>query len=135
MQPARCPVIRSETSLRALDAPPLLLRKRRFPNTVQRKKVTTMSILAYRAKWQPMETAPLDGRTIQAEIPGHGSDNLIAFAAVGVDENGDEAFGWQFVSEQEPPESWTYGVCWALNEDNQPSVKPTRWKPFFERKS
>lgn len=27
--------------------------------------------------WQDMESAPRDGTHIQAEIPGHGSDNVI----------------------------------------------------------
>ena len=29
--------------------------------------------------WQPMETAPKDGTEIQAEIPGNGADNVIAW--------------------------------------------------------
>ena len=71
--------------------------------------------------WQPIETAPRDGTFIQAKIPGHGSDNIICWCF---------NLGWAFVyDDQEPPECWTDAVCWAVNEDLRPSVKPTEWKP------
>jgi hypothetical protein len=82
--------------------------------------------------WQPIETAPTDGTAIQAEIPGHGADNIIAFHMGLVDEEGDDCGGWCFVEDQEPPDSWTDGWCWAVNEDGEPSVQPTRWKPLPE---
>jgi hypothetical protein len=82
------------------------------------------------ANWQPIETAPLNGTPIQAEIPNNGSDNVIAFLPNYVDEAGDDCGAWSFVSEQEPPDCWTDGVCWDLNEDGKPSVKPVRWKPL-----
>lgn len=70
--------------------------------------------------WQPMETAPRDGTAFQAKIPGHGADNVIAWT--------DGA--WAFTSEQEPPDCWTDGYCWDVNEDGAPSVQPTHWKPL-----
>lgn len=80
------------------------------------------------SEWQSMGTAPKDGTAIQAEIPGNGSDNMIAWFDNLIDSNGVSCGGWQFVSEQEPPDSWTDGTCWAVNEDGVSSVPPTRWK-------
>ena len=77
-----------------------------------------------------MDSAPLDGTAIQAVIPGHGADNIIAWDDRLIDENGDDCGGWYIASDQEPPESWTDGVCWAQNEDGEQSVKPTYWKPL-----
>lgn len=80
------------------------------------------------ADWQPIETAPRDGTSIQAKIPGHGSDNIIAWQGGFLDNEEKECGGWCFMSEQEPPDSWTDGVCWAENEDGVSSVSPTHWK-------
>ncbi len=83
-----------------------------------------------RCEWQPIETAPRDGTDIQAEIPGHGSDNVIAWQVDAfLDESG-PCGGWAFTTEQEPPDCWTDGVCWGQNEDGVASVRPTRWKPL-----
>ncbi len=78
--------------------------------------------------WYPILTAPKDGTAIQARIPGHGDDNVIAWFDGLLDEQERDCGGWQFVSEQEPPECWTDGVCWTLNADGVPSVQPTHWK-------
>lgn len=83
--------------------------------------------------WQPIETAPRDGTPIQAEIPGNGSDNIIAWVGGYLDSDERECSCWVFVEDQEPPDDWTDGVCWEVNEDGVPSVKPTRWKPLGER--
>lgn len=77
--------------------------------------------------WQPIETAPLD-RDIQARIPGHGEDNVIAWQTGLFDSDGNDCGGWAFTTEQEPPECWTDGFCWSVNEDGVPSVQPTHWK-------
>jgi len=74
--------------------------------------------------WQPIETAPRNGRTIQARIPGHGDDNLISYEFIG-----DDAWGWTFTTDQEPPDDWTDGWCWAVNDAGNASTQPTRWKP------
>lgn len=79
---------------------------------------------------QPMETAPRDGTEIQAEIPGHGADNVIAWHNGFLDSDEKECGTWVFTRDQEPPDCWTDGVCWDKNEDGVPSVKPTRWKPL-----
>jgi hypothetical protein len=81
-------------------------------------------------EWQPIETAPLDGTAIQARIPGHGSDNVIACHDGFLDSDGQDCASWVFVTEKEPPDCWTDGVCWEINEDGNASVKPTHWKPL-----
>ena len=79
--------------------------------------------------WQPIETAPLDGTEIQARIPGHGADNVIAWQHNAfMNTAGDDCGGWAFTRDQEPPDSWTDGICWEVNEDGEPSTQPTEWK-------
>ena len=85
------------------------------------------------ARWQPIETAPRDGTPIQARIPGHGSDNIIAWLDGLLDSEGNDCGGWAFVEDQEQPDCWTDGVCWKVNEDNQRSVHPTHWKSLTLR--
>lgn len=87
--------------------------------------------------WQPIDTAPRDGTAFQAKIPGNGSDNIIAWAGGLLDGQGEPCGGWQFVEDQEPPDCWTDGICWAVNEDGEPSVQPTHWKalPAADAKS
>lgn len=80
--------------------------------------------------WQSIDTAPTNGEWIQAEIPGHGSDNVIAWREGYLDSDNKDCGSWTFMTDQEPPQCWTDGVCWAVNEDGVPSVKPTRWKPL-----
>ena len=80
--------------------------------------------------WRSMENAPRDGTWIQAEVPGHNSDFVIAFIPGYVGDNDEDVGAWTIMTEQEPPDDWTDGVCWALNEDNKPSTLPSRWKPL-----
>lgn len=84
--------------------------------------------------WQPIETAPKDGTAFQAEIPGHGSDNIIAWFRGFVDSGGYICSAWAFVEDQEAPDDWTDGVCWEVNEDGVKSTPPTRWKPLKNTK-
>lgn len=81
------------------------------------------------SRWKPIATAPKDGTWIQARIPGHGSDNVIAWLEVYDTKNGSWG-GWTFMTEQEPPDDWTDGVCWKVNEDGKPSTPPTHWMPL-----
>jgi hypothetical protein len=80
------------------------------------------------SEWQSIETAPKDGTPFQAKIPRHGSDNIIAWQGGLLDTDNRSCGGWTFVEDQEPPDSWTDGICWAVNEDGEPSVQPTHWK-------
>ena len=78
--------------------------------------------------WRPIETAPKDGTAIQAKIPNHGSDNIIAWLPGLLDSDGNTCSGWAFIEDQEPPDDWTDGVCWAVNEDGVASTQPSAWK-------
>lgn len=80
--------------------------------------------------WQTMKTAPRDGTPIQARIPGNGSDNVIAWTDGLLDSDEHPCGGWQFVEDQEPPDDWTDGICWTVNEDGKQSTLPTEWKPL-----
>jgi hypothetical protein len=82
------------------------------------------------ADWQPIETAPRDGTAIQARIPGNGSDNIIAWEGGLLNSEGEYCGCWSFVEDQEPPDDWTDGICWTVNEDGKPSTQPTEWKPL-----
>lgn len=79
--------------------------------------------------WYPIVTAPKDGTAIQARIPGHGDDNVIAWlGGLVADNEVDECWAWHFVEDQEPPECWTDGICWASNAEGIASVQPTHWR-------
>lgn len=80
------------------------------------------------AEWQPMDTAPQDGTAIQARIPGNGSDNIIAWDNTLLNSANEPCGGWSFVEDQEPPDDWTDGICWTVNEDGKPSTRPTEWR-------
>jgi hypothetical protein len=83
--------------------------------------------------WQPISTAPKDGTAIQARIPGHGEDNVIAWQHDALlDSEGLPCGAWAFVTEQEPPDDWTDGWCWEVNEDGVSSSWPTHWKPAMD---
>lgn len=77
--------------------------------------------------WREMALAPRDGSEIQARIPGHGSDNVIAWSGGLLTSDGDDCGAWMFTRDQEPPECWTDGICWSVNEDGEPSVLPDAW--------
>lgn len=76
-----------------------------------------------------MDTAPKDGTPIRAMIPAYG-DNLIAWFHGLEDSSGAECGGWQWMESGEPPNSWTDGICWDVNEDGVASVQPIAWKPL-----
>jgi hypothetical protein len=83
--------------------------------------------------WQPISTAPRDGSEIQARIPGNGSDNVIAWIGGLLNSENKDCGSWAFTREdQEPPDCWTEGICWEVNEDGGPSIQPTQWKPLPE---
>ena len=82
-------------------------------------------------EWAHISTAPTD-KPIQAKIPGHGSDNIIQWTDGFMDANGDPCSCWMFVEDQEPPESWSDGVCWEVNSEGEQSTLPTHWKEVPE---
>jgi hypothetical protein len=86
------------------------------------------------SEWHDIATAPKDETEIQARIPGHGEDNVIAWVGGALlDSDGAECGGWAFTSEdQEPPDCWTDGWCWLVNADGESSAWPTHWKPLAQ---
>ena len=83
------------------------------------------------AKWQKIDTAPRDGTEILAKIPGYfGGIYTIAWLPGFVDADGNECSCWVMEDSLDVPPSWTDGVCWARNEDGEPSVQPTHWRPI-----
>lgn len=83
--------------------------------------------------WRDIATAPIDGTPIQAKIPGHGSDNIIAWHDGFLDDNENDCGCWCFIEDQEPPDCWTDGVCWKTNEAGEKSVQPTHWKTIAKQ--
>lgn len=82
------------------------------------------------AKWQKIDTAPRDGTEILAKIPGYGSGHIISWQLGFEDRHERDCGCWVIADNLEPPPCWTDGVCWALNEDGEPSVQPTHWRPI-----
>lgn len=80
--------------------------------------------------WQSMETAPMDGTAFQARVPGHGSDFIIARVDGLLGMDGEDCSSWAVVEDQEPPDDWCDGVCWASNSEGNPSTPPDAWKPL-----
>ena len=83
-------------------------------------------------EWRLIETAPKDGTPFQARIPGYGDDNVIAWFEGLLDTDDLDCGGWCFVEDQEPPDCWTEGVCWEVNDRGERSIYPTHWKPRSE---
>ncbi len=79
---------------------------------------------------RPMDTAPKDGTAFLAEIPGHGSENIISWQRWFLDYNFKVCGCWCFDEGQDEPDSWTDGSCWDENDAGEPSVQPTGWKPL-----
>jgi hypothetical protein len=81
-------------------------------------------------KWQPIETAPKDGSPFLALVNG------VAYAIAWTDgllnSDEDDCGGWYIADYQEPPASWTDGVCCEINGDGQRSAQPTGWKPLTQ---
>jgi len=74
--------------------------------------------------WQPIETAPRDGTEVWLRAGAY------EFRAYAQDLDVEEGY-WAWVSAQEDdtPPSWTDGICWSRNEDDEPSTPPTHWRP------
>lgn len=93
---------------------------------------TELNFLENVSNFSPIDTAPRDGTLIQAVIPNHGSDNVIAWQNGFADGEGGDCGCWCFMSDQAPPACWTDGVCWESNEDGIASIQPIQWKKLSE---
>ena len=79
-------------------------------------------------EWRDIKSAPKDGTPIRAKIEGYGGDNIIAWHEGFIDVNGNDCGCWCYL-EGEPPECWSDGIYWEVNEDLKRSAQPTHWKP------
>lgn len=78
--------------------------------------------------WKDIGTAPCD-LVIEVLIPREPHPRLVYWVNGFKDASGDTCGGWQIGDDGEAPPSWSDGVCWASNADDEPSVKPTHWRP------
>lgn len=76
--------------------------------------------------WQPIETAPKDGRTVKLRT-ADGLEFDASYEFGFSNSGGEDCCCWVgFVNH---PIDWTDGVCWAVNEDHKQSTLPTHWLP------
>lgn len=73
--------------------------------------------------WQPIETAPKTGESIILRA------GKWRFEAQWTHLDGDTC-GWAASYEGEHPPCWCDGFCWGSNSNEQPSLRPTHWKPL-----
>lgn len=80
--------------------------------------------------WEPIETAPRDNKTAIIVLTETGRIFKATYRfCVSENEHG-ECDAW-CVDEDDPrPDCWTEGLCWAENEDGNPSDQPAYWKPL-----
>lgn len=81
-------------------------------------------------EWQPIETAPKDMTRIRLKTPSRSNGFEASWQPGFVDEAGEDCACWVAFDEGEEPPCWTDGVCWASNEDDEPSELPTHWMPL-----
>ena len=80
--------------------------------------------------WQPMETAPRD-RCIAVLLEDNVTTGFVWWEEGLIDSNGNDCGGWSWVDE-EPPDSWTEGYCWEVNEDLKRSMQPVCWRELTD---
>lgn len=83
-------------------------------------------------EWLPISSAPKDGTVIQVKIPDHGSDCIVSWEGGLLDTKNRDCGGWHWMTDREPPDCWTDGVCWEVNESGERSIEPTHWMPLPE---
>lgn len=74
-------------------------------------------------EWQPIETAPKDGTDILLRVGTRYFE--------GRWESIDDYPCWVSTHEDDHPVCWTDGVCWSINESEEPSEQPTHWQPLL----
>lgn len=77
------------------------------------------------ADWQSIETAPRDGTMIWLRLAS--GYEMPAVWMNGFESEKGECGAWCAWSENMIPPSWTDGVCWAANENDEPSDHPIGW--------
>jgi hypothetical protein len=73
--------------------------------------------------WQSIDSAPTNTPVV---VLTEGLQSVVA-VYMAFDET---KLAWQAHVEGNHPACWTDGVCWASNEDNEPSDPPKWWAPM-----
>lgn len=81
-------------------------------------------------EWQPMETAPRD-RCIVVLLENNVTTGFVWWESGFFDEDGKECGTWAW-AEDSPPDCWTDGYCWEVNEDLERSMQPIGWRELTE---
>ena len=79
--------------------------------------------------WRGIGSAPMDGTCIKVNIPGAGVTGSVVWMDGLLDSDGNDCSAWCWMDETDPPDCWTDGICWSVNEDGIASAPPTQWKP------
>lgn len=81
-----------------------------------------------KSEWLDISSAPKDGTLIQLKTKA-GAWVRGAWWGGFLDIDGKECGCWCADDDLGCPRSWTDGVCWAFNEDGEPSDPPIQWRP------
>lgn len=128
----RCGIEQQPDEMKALRAENELLKKLYDAASMSAFRATNALLNASVRElgWLPIETAPKDGTVIMLQTSGR---HILAARWESGFINSDEepCNCWVEAYEDTAPESWTDGVCWASNEDEEPSDPPIRWAPML----
>lgn len=81
--------------------------------------------------WQDIETAPKDGATPLRLKTADGMEFNATYEWGFCNSDNEDCWCW-VADDDNHPDDWTDGVCWAVNEDLKPSTLPIRWMPLPE---
>ncbi len=76
--------------------------------------------------WKSMDSAP---RGPVVMIKTRGGHEFAASWDFGYEGEDGPCGCWAAVHEDEAPDCWTDGVCWASNDAGVPSDQPVAWRP------
>ena len=79
---------------------------------------------------ESMKTVPGD-RRVNLHMPD--GSKFEAFLEEFDDADEKTVWGWVAENEDEAPDGWTDGVCWAQNEDGVASTRPVGWSELEAR--
>lgn len=75
--------------------------------------------------WQPMDTVPLNEPVVRLHMPD--GTSFLAHLVPSIDSDDQDCWAWCAVNEDEAPDNWTDGVCWAVNGNLERSTQPIGW--------
>ncbi len=122
-------IIEAEKEEREGDPSTLGITRTRHVASVIAKALSQPTVAG---EWQPIESAPKDGTVIKVrcEFGNHAIEFEAYWDAVGEAVDGGTAHGWVAENQDEHPECWHDGVCWASNADENASWPPCSWMPL-----